>query len=129
MIINHDVAFKKVINMVENIEDAFVTNLETMIEFAKEGIVSKTFLDTPDLKMVLFCMAKGQSLSEHTASMPASIHVMRGKAMIILGENKYEALPGTWIYMPAELKHAINALEDFVFLLTLHKSIKKSTNK
>lgn len=111
--------------MAERIENAFVTNLETMIEFAKEGIVSKTFLDRPDLKMILFCMAKGQSLSEHTASMPASIHVIRGKAMIILEEKKYEAVPNTWIYMPAELKHAIDALEDFVFLLTLHKSIKK----
>lgn len=113
------------IKMAERIENVFVTNLESMIEFAKEGIVSKTFLDRPDLKMVLFCMAKGQSLSEHTASMPASIHVLKGKAIITLGENKYEAAPGLWVYMPAELKHAINALEDFVFLLTLHKSIKK----
>jgi len=114
----------KTIKMNERIENAFVTNLETMIEFAKDGIVSKTFLDTKDLKMVLFCMAKGQSLSEHTASMPASIHVLKGKAIITLGEKKYEASPGMWIYMPAELKHAISALEDFVFLLTLHKSIK-----
>ncbi len=102
-----------------------VTSLDPMVEFAKEGIVSKTFLETPETKMVLFCMAKGQSLSEHTASMPAAIHVLRGKAVVRLGEKEYDAAAGTWIHMPANLAHAVNAQEDFVFLLTLFKHGKK----
>lgn len=106
---------------VEQGEGAVVKDLNSLIEFAKDGIVSKTFLERPGAKMVLFCMSKGQALSEHTASMPAAIHVLRGKAVVHLDQEEHECSPGTWIYMPTEQKHAVDATEDLVFLLTLFK--------
>jgi len=102
-----------------------VVNLDSMIEFASKGIVSKTFLDTPDANVGLFCMEKGQSLSEHTSTMPAAVHVLKGKAKIRLGKEDHECGPGTWIYMPPKLNHALLAMEDFVFLLTLFPRGKK----
>lgn len=103
-------------------EGKVVVSLDSMVEFAKKGIVSKTFLERPEVKMVLFCMEKGQMLSEHTSTMPAAIHVLSGKAKIRLGQEDSECGPGTWIYMPANLNHAITANENFVFLLTLFRS-------
>jgi quercetin dioxygenase-like cupin family protein len=102
-----------------------VVNLDSMIEFASKGIVSKTFLDAPDANVGIFCMEKGQSLSEHTSRMPAAIHVLRGRAKIRLGKEDGEYGPGSWIYMPARMNHALLALEDFVFLLTLFPHGKK----
>jgi quercetin dioxygenase-like cupin family protein len=102
-----------------------VVDLGSMIEFASKGIVSKTFLDTPDANVGLFCMEKGQSMSEHTSRMPASIHVLKGRAKIKLGDEDREYGPGTWIFMPAKMNHALLALEDFVFLLTLFPHGKK----
>jgi nitric oxide dioxygenase len=96
-----------------------------MIEFAREGIVSKTALKTADKEVSLFCMSAGQMLSSHTSSFPAIIHVLRGKGEVTLANKKYEAKPNAWFYIPAKLPHAVQAIEDFVFLLTLFKGTKK----
>ena len=106
---------------IESTEGPVVKDLNEMTQFASEGIVSKTFLDRPEVKMVLFCMVRGQSLSEHTSSMPASIHVLKGRAVITLGEDRHDAGPGTWVYMPREQRHAVDAVDDLVFLLTLFR--------
>lgn len=102
-------------------ETAFTKNLEEMIEFAKEGIVSKTFLEREEGKWVLFCMAMGQSLSTHTSSMPATICIMRGRGRITLADSTDEYGPGHLIHIPANLDHTVDALEDLAFLLVLFR--------
>jgi len=98
-----------------------VANLASMVEFAHKGIVSKTLLDTAYTKVVLFCMETGQALSEHTASMPAAIHVLEGHGQVRLGEEPHEARAGVWIHMPAETRHTVTSDYNLVFLLTLFK--------
>ena len=107
--------------MTGNARGYSVSNLEGMIEFAKDGIVSKTIVDEPRSKVVLFCMAAGQSLSEHTASVPATIHVIRGEGTITLDGNKTRGTPGTFVFMPEKQPHALKAEKDMVFLLHLMK--------
>ena len=102
-------------------EGAIVKDLSSMIEFAQGGIVSKVFLNRPEANMTLFCMAKGQELSEHTSTRPAAIHVLQGSGYVRLGDERHEAVPGVWIFMPPEQLHAVQATEDLVFLLTLFK--------
>jgi len=96
-------------------------DVEGMIEFAKEGIVSKTVLKAPGKDVTLFCMSAGQLISSHTSSYPATIHVLKGKGEVTLANRRYEAKPNAWYYMPAGLPHAVQAVEDLVFLLTLFK--------
>jgi quercetin dioxygenase-like cupin family protein len=96
-------------------------NLEDMIEFAKDGIVSKVVAEIEDNEVSLFCMATGQQLSTHSASFPAVIHILQGKGKITLGKEVYEAKPNSWISIPKNLPHAVKATENFVFLLTLFK--------
>jgi len=96
-------------------------NLEGMIEFAQDGIVSKTVLKVPDKEVSLFCMATGQMLSSHTSSYPAIIHVLHGKGEVTLAKKKHEATTNAWFYMPANLPHAVLSTENLVFLLTLFK--------
>jgi len=95
-----------------------------MIEFARDGIVSKTVLKTGDKEVSLFCMSPGQSLSSHTASYPAIIHVLRGRGEVTLKGKKYEATANAWFYMPANLSHAVDAVDELVFLLTLFKGTR-----
>ncbi|NLK25957.1 MAG: cupin domain-containing protein [Euryarchaeota archaeon] len=109
------------IKIEEMSEGPLVKDLKALAEFAQDAIVSKVFLDRPAVNMTLFCMSRGQSLSEHTASKPAAIHVLQGRGVIHLGEEKYDATAGTWVYMPKDQRHAIDAAEDMVFLLTLFK--------
>lgn len=100
-------------------QKAFIANLSEMVQFAKQGTVSKTIIDNDKTKVVLFAMDTGQSLSEHTASTPATIHILSGAAEVQLGKEFHDAAPGTFIYMPPKLTHAIEAKESLIFLLTL----------
>jgi quercetin dioxygenase-like cupin family protein len=100
---------------------ALAADLKAMIEFARDGIVSKTITQGPWGKVVLFCMARGQALSEHTASVPAVVHVLSGQGTIKLGSEEHRASPGSWFFMPAKLVHAVHADRNLVFLLTMFR--------
>jgi quercetin dioxygenase-like cupin family protein len=92
-----------------------------MIEFAKDGIVSKTVAELEGNEISLFCMATNQSLSTHSASFSAIIHVLQGKGEITLSTEVYEAKPNSWFSLPKNLPHSVKATENLVFLLTLFK--------
>jgi nitric oxide dioxygenase len=99
-------------------------DLESMIEFPREGIVSKTVLKKASIDVTLFCMSNGQMISSHTSSYPAIIHVLQGKGEVTLAGKKCEAKQNAWFHMPAGLPHAIKAQQNLVFLLTLFKQTK-----
>ena len=102
-------------------EKGVFKNLADMIEFAKDGIVSKVVAEVAGNEISLFCMASGQQLSKHSASFPAVIHVLQGKGEITLGKEVYEAKPNSWFSLPKEMPHALKSTENLVFLLTLFK--------
>lgn len=96
-----------------------VHDLKAQIQFADQGIVSKTLFQSASMKIVLFCFEPGQSLSEHTAPFEAAIQVLEGTGTVKLGEEDHDAAPGALYVMPAGLNHAVKAKERFVFLLTM----------
>jgi len=104
-------------------------DLESMVEFAKDGIVSKTLVKTSSREVSLFCMSAGQSISTHKSSFPAIIHVLRGNGDVTLVNKTYRGKLNAWFYMPAHLPHAIEANENFVFLLTLFKQSGQQAQK
>ena len=53
---------------------------------------------------------------------PAVIQILQGEGSVVLGGTAYEARPGMLYYMPAELRHAVVADEDLVFLLTMFRT-------
>jgi quercetin dioxygenase-like cupin family protein len=97
-------------------------DLTAMSEFASDGIVSKSVVENDHHKIILFTLAAGQELSEHTASVPASIHIVSGAGIVELAGQEHDARPGMLYYMPAELRHAVRAREDLVFLLTMFRT-------
>jgi len=96
-------------------------DLESMIEFAEDGIVSKTLVKMGGREVSLFCMSVGQSISTHKSSFPAIIHVLHGDGRVTLADKTYQAKPNAWFYMPAQLPHSIEATDNIVFLLVLFK--------
>ena len=86
-----------------------------------KGILSRTLFNDDRLKVVAFGFAQGEELSEHTASMPAVLHFLQGEAKLTLGDDIVEAKPGTWVHMPAGLRHSIQAQTPVVMLLLLVK--------
>jgi quercetin dioxygenase-like cupin family protein len=99
-----------------------VADLDEMAQVADQGIVSKSIVENEHHKIIHFTLASGQELSEHAASVPAVIHVLRGEGRVTLGDVEHEAGPGKLYYMPANLKHAVVAREELVFLLTMFRT-------
>ncbi len=91
-------------------------------EVPADSILSRTLFSSDRVKVVLFGFAAGQELSEHTASMPAILHVLSGTARLTLGGDTRSAGPGTWVHMPAWLKHSVYAETPVVLLLLLLKA-------
>jgi quercetin dioxygenase-like cupin family protein len=86
-----------------------------------KGTLSRTLFSDDRLKAVLFGFAQGEELSEHTASMPAVLHLLQGEAKLTLGDDTVGAKTGTWAHMPTGLRHSIQARTPVVTLLMLLK--------
>lgn len=98
-----------------------IVDLAQQVDSPDDGILTRTLYDDEDVKAVIFGFGPGQELSEHTASMPAILHFVRGEASVTLGDDTLQAQPGTWVHMPAHLKHSIQTTSAAVMLLLLLK--------
>ena len=104
-----------------------VTTYTHILDLAREaeppadGILSRTVFQDDRLKAVAFGFGQGQELSEHTAAKPAMLFFVEGEASVVLGDDTQEARAGTWVHMPANLKHSIKAKTPVVMLLVLLK--------
>lgn len=96
-----------------------VNNLDELIEFPKEGILSKTIHESASGEADLFMLPKGGKISGHTSSRDAAVMILRGEGEFMLGDQWYKVKPGDWFFMEAGLIHALSATEDLAFLLTL----------
>lgn len=77
--------------------------------------------DDADAKIMLFAFAAGDGLAEHTAPLPAIIEIIEGDAALTVGEQSVTGARGTWIQMPAQTPHSIQAQSPVLMLLTLLK--------
>ncbi len=99
-----------------------IADLAARAEPPAQGILSRTIHNDEQLKAVVFGFDQGQELTEHTASKPAILQIIRGEATLTLGDDTLEAQAGAWIHMPAGLSHAVKARTPVVMLLLLLKS-------
>lgn len=98
---------------------------ESLPDIPQDSILSRTLYADDDVKVVLFGFATGQELSEHTASMPATIIILRGDADLTLGGDKMSACAGTVVHMTANLPHSVYAKTPVVMLLLMIRSGKE----
>lgn len=92
-------------------------------EIPADAILSRTFFKSgrgdDRLSAVLFSFAPGQELSEHTASSPAILHFLSGRARLTLGGDESVVEAGAWAHMAAGLPHSVYAETPLTMLLLL----------
>jgi quercetin dioxygenase-like cupin family protein len=103
-------------------ENSKVFSFDESVEYSEGGIVSKTVLKKQTGNISLFSFAKGEALSEHTAPFDAMITVVDGKVEVVIGGKSFILTAGQTIIMPANITHAVNAVEKFKMVLTMIKS-------
>ena len=96
-------------------------NLNSSIEYSNGSIVSKTIIEKPSGTITLFAFDKGQSLSKHSTPFDALIQVIDGKAEITIDEKEYILTKEEVILMPANIPHAVRAIDKFKMILTMIK--------
>ena len=99
-----------------------IMDFTAKVEYSAEGIVSNRVLQKEKGNVSLFAFDKDQQLSEHSAPFDALIQVLDGKAKILIDGKPYELTTGQSIIMPANIPHAVYAVEKFKMLLTMIKS-------
>ncbi len=92
------------------------------INYAEKAIVSKHVLKNASGNISLFAFDKGEGLSEHTAPFDAIVHIVNGKADVIIDGNSNILKAGEVIIMPANIPHALTAVEKFKMVLTMLKN-------
>src|SRR5664280_231089 len=103
-------------------EKSKVFGFSESVDYSDGGIISKTVLKKETGNISLFSFDKGEALSEHTAPFDAMITVVDGKGEVVIGGKSFILASGQSIIMPANITHAVNAVEKFKMVLTIIKS-------
>jgi quercetin dioxygenase-like cupin family protein len=94
-------------------------DLANYIDYAAGSVVSKTLLDKKTGTLTLFSFDKGQGLSEHTSPYDATVQVLDGATELMIGGKPVRAEAGQLVIMPANVPHAVRAVERFKMLLIM----------
>lgn len=97
-------------------------DLESLVAYQKHSVVSKQVLNKKAGTLTLFAFDKDEGLSEHTAPYDASVMILDGKAVIMIGGKPHKLKKGEMIIMPAGVPHSLKAVESFKMLLIMIRS-------
>ncbi len=96
-----------------------VIDIEKLVDIQSEAVVSRTLMQSDGGTVTIFAFDQGQSLSEHTAPFDAMVQIIKGKMEVVLGGEIHTVECGSSIIMPANVPHALSALEPSKMLLTM----------
>ena len=105
-------------------EKDMVFRFDQEVEYAAGAIVSKNVLKKDTGNISLFAFDKGEGLSEHTAPFDALVQVVDGTAEVFIAGKRHLLGKGDSIIMPANIPHALKAVEKYKMVLTMIKEPK-----
>ena len=94
-------------------------NLADHITYAIGSVVSKTLLKKEIGNITLFSFDKGQGLTEHTSPFDAVVYILDGRSEITIAGKPQIVAAGEMMIMPANVPHALQAVEQFKMLLIM----------
>jgi quercetin dioxygenase-like cupin family protein len=92
-----------------------------LAEYGPGSVVSRTLVKGDSGTLTLFAFDDGEGLSEHSAPFDAWVHVLEGRVLLTIGGQPVQAGPGDIVRMPANVPHAVKAIERMKMLLTLFR--------
>ena len=100
-------------------------SLSALITPTEGGIASRVLSKTSGGNLTLFAFDAGQGLAEHTSPFEALVMVLEGACTLTIGGTPIRATPGTVVRMPADVPHALDALETTRLLLFMLRQPKR----
>ena len=105
--------------IVKNLPLSEAVNLAGLVNIEPGKIISRTFVQRPEVTVTLFSFGAGEGVSTHSAPGDAIVQILEGEAKITIGGNPLIAKTGDIVVMPANIPHAVEAGQDFKMLLTV----------
>lgn len=94
-------------------------DLNEHIEFSEEKYVSKILFDSDKVRIVLFCLKKGQEVPPHTAKPQVVMQVISGNGSFMVGNQTYKVKPDSVAICESMEAHGIKAEEPMVVLTSI----------
>jgi quercetin dioxygenase-like cupin family protein len=101
------------------IPGAEVLTLDSLVVPTPDGIASRIIAKASGGNVTLFAFDAGQGLTEHSSPFEALVLVLEGACTLTIGGTSVRAVPGTIVRMPANVPHAVDAVEATRFLLVM----------
>ena len=95
------------------------TRLGALLDYAPGAVVSRTLAKSKAGTLTVFAFDQGEELSEHTAPFDAYVQVLDGRAELVIGGESRFPEAGETVLMPANVPHAVKAVERFKMLLIM----------
>ena len=109
-------------------EEAQALTFAEVVQTSPSGIVSRTVLQTPEIRVVLFSFADGQELTSHTSRRRALVQILEGSCDFFYAGAWQRLTAGTLLHLPPQHPHAVRAgAGPFSMLLTLGADLPLST--
>lgn len=74
------------------------------------------------LRQTMIALRAGTNLDEHESPGEATVHVLHGRVTLVAGGDRWNGSPGDLLRVP-DRRHALEAVEDSVVLLTVAKRV------
>jgi quercetin dioxygenase-like cupin family protein len=93
--------------------------LDGLVDYQQDAVVSRTILKKDTGTVTVFAFDRDQALSEHSVPHDALVHVFDGQVEITIGGEPHRVEQGQLILMPADVPHAVRAVERFKMVLIM----------
>ncbi|MCC6644049.1 MAG: hypothetical protein IT374_00550 [Polyangiaceae bacterium] len=87
--------------------------------YLRDGHAARTLVRESDQRLVLVALRAGAAISEHQASVTATVHTLSGCVRLQLPDRAATVDAGQVLVLGKGLRHDVRAERDSVFLLTL----------
>jgi quercetin dioxygenase-like cupin family protein len=96
--------------------------LAELVAYGSGAVVSRTLTKGAAGTLTVFAFDKGEELSEHSAPFDAYVTVLDGNAELVIAGETVKTTVGQTVLMPADVPHAVRAVERFKMLLVMIKN-------
>ncbi len=92
-----------------------------MVEYPRDGILSKVIFSSGEESVTLFCMSGGSAIEDHTSTKKGFAYVIEGRGAFVLEGKNIVMAPGKLIRIDRNTVHRLSAKENMSFMLFLSK--------
>lgn len=99
-----------------------------IIDYPQTGAKNKILLEDGNCRYTLMLLAMGMQMAEHTNPRNATVNVIEGQGVLTLENQEIVLESGVFAFIPANARHALKAVTNLAFLLTLSEQVTGSNH-